>query len=683
MESEVRTLKPQSLDRGQRAQRVILAVGLAGSCGILEWLLRLGWRGDGDAGALVAIGVAYPVFGLVIGVLASANRRICQSRPTLLLAVPVILLLLNSTRGLDSFLESVLGIAALLVAGVVVSYIDRRGNSLAIDVVHRPEVWWGVMVAGLSLALAQAIGEQNYSTAKILALATPLTCAAVLVLGFVKLRRAYVFTAYVLALVGCAVVATRNNVPTLGSDSGSPDALPNLLLVTIDTLRADHLGAYAYQKARTPNLDAIAGHGQTFTQAIAPAYRTGPSHASILTGQLPEQHGVLRNLERLEESVETVVDLLRPEGYVSAAFPSGYTTEDSATGLPSRFDWYNDDLRSHLRWIPKRVTRLVLLHYGRRLLESVTGDDIVYPMYRPAAPTARVVNEWFVRNGDVPFFAWLHFYDPHLPYQSPPQYLEAAVRDYEGPVSGRWYDLSQLEVETITSSPDHVQQMLDLYDGEIAYVDDQLGEIMSVVRARSGERELITLVTSDHGESMGEHGLFWDRDLYDPTLRVPLIIASSEGAIGPPGIIEDQVRLIDIAPTILDLVGAPIPTSMEGRSVKGLIAGRAGGERSARSSFYPETNEDNRLPSFAVREDGWKLIWRQPGWLGDEFSEERYELFDLGDDGGELRDRASSLPAVVDRLRPAFGDVDLDRIEPKRKLSEEQRRRLRSLGYIR
>ncbi len=301
--------------------------------------------------------------------------------------------------------------------------------------------------------------------------------------------------------------------------------------------------------------------------------------------------------------------------------------KDSASGLPSRFDWYDDDLRSHLRWMPQSATRLVVLKYVHRMLRVATGDDIIFPMYRPAAPTARLVYEWLEKNGDPPFFMWLHFYDPHLPYQAPPRYVDESVRNHTGPVTGRWYDLSEAEVAAITSSPDHVQQMLDLYDAEIAYADEQLGEITSALRAQSGDRELITIVTADHGESMGEHGSYWGRDLYDPTLRVPLVIASSKGSFGPPGTIHDQVRLIDIAPTVLDLVGVSIPTSIQGRSLMSLILGRATEERAARSSFYPM--DTSKLPSFSVREGGWKVIWRQPGWLGDEFVEV-YRLRVLG-----------------------------------------------------
>ena len=347
----------------------------------------------------------------------------------------------------------------------------------------------------------QVFGDLSDNAGRLLAIAIPLVCFTMLAVGLVKLRGVYIFVSYALVLAGCALVTTRNDVPTLSPRTPGRADLPNVLLVTIDTLRADHVGAYGYQRARTPNLDTLAEYGQVFTQAIAPAYLTGPSHASILTGRLPEQHGVLRNAERLEEHTETLAELLRPKGYVSAAFPSGFTTEDSASGLPSRFDWYDDDLRSHLRWMPQSATRLVVLKYVHRMLRVATGDDIIFPMYRPAAPTARLVYEWLEKNGDPPFFMWLHFYDPHLPYQAPPRYVDESVRNHTGPVTGRWYDLSEAEVAAITSSPDHVQQMLDLYDAEIAYADEQLGEITSALRAQSGDRELITIVTADHGRA--------------------------------------------------------------------------------------------------------------------------------------------------------------------------------------
>ena len=291
---------------------------------------------------------------------------------------------------------------------------------------------------------------------------------------------------------------------------------PNVLLVTIDTLRADRLGCYG--GAPTPTLDALAARGVRFATAIAHAPLTGPSHASLLTGLTPLRHGVRDNgRSSLVATAPTLAEAFRGAGWRTVAFVSGFPL-DHRFGFDRGFESYDDRLP---RGSDRRRAAFV-----ERTAERTTAAALRW--LGTAAPSA-------------PWFLWVHYFDPHAPYEPPPEHAAH--------FPGR------------------------PYDGEVAFVDAQLGRLLQALEDGSAGRETLVLVTSDHGESLGEHGeethgVF----VYDATLRVPLVLA---GPGVPKGRVSQTVaRGIDVAPTLLALAGAPPLRGAEGRSLVPAFSGK-------------------------------------------------------------------------------------------------------------
>jgi arylsulfatase A-like enzyme/Tfp pilus assembly protein PilF len=392
----------------------------------------------------------------------------------------------------------------------------------------------------------------------------------------------------------------------------APNRDRNILLVTIDTLRADALGSYGGQAA-TPNLDALAAHGARFTFAHSHAVVTLVSHASILTGKYPYEHGIRDNTGyRLRPNEAPAATLLKARGFATAAFVGGFPL-DRRFGLTPGFDVYDD-----------RMTKT-----------GAPGEPA--ERERPADAVVKAALDW-IGAQQGPWFAWVHVYDPHEPYQPPGEF---ATR--------------------FASNP---------YLGEVSWTDAALGPLFD--RLRSLSRPTLVVVTGDHGESLGEHGerthsLF----AYEPTLHVPLLVAevSKETTATKGRVIDTPVRHVDVLPTILASAGAPAAGS--GSS---LIATIDAGRGEERPSYF-------EAMSAAVTR-GWAPL------RGVLVGREKYidlpivELYDLAADPGETTNaahtRAERARVMVETLRqfnvtpPARAQTETaDTIE-----------RLRSLGYI-
>jgi arylsulfatase A-like enzyme/tetratricopeptide (TPR) repeat protein len=403
---------------------------------------------------------------------------------------------------------------------------------------------------------------------------------------------------FVVAAAGTALLVAR------------PRPRPNVLLVTIDTLRADRLGCYGYSAAATPVLDALAARGVRFTTAIAHAPLTAPSHASILTGLLPLGHGVRDNGSfALPPSGTTLAEAFRDAGYCTAAFVSGFPL-DHRFGFARGFDTYDD-----------------------RLLRGRASRQAPY-VERTAAEVTRAAVDW-IRGAQAPWFAWVHYFDPHAPYEPP------------GDLAARF-----------AGSP---------YDGEIAFVDRELGRLLDAAQATS----TLVLVTSDHGESLGEHGeathgVF----VYDATLRVPWVMAG-------PGIPRGRVspvvaRGIDVAPTLLDYAGLRVPPALPGRPLRPAADGREMEDAPA----YAES-------LFCRLNLGWAALhaWRTARWKLVEAP--RPELYDLGSDPGESRDVSASRAEDAQALRSALRwALEAQPPEASSTPGPDVRERLRALGYL-
>jgi choline-sulfatase len=390
--------------------------------------------------------------------------------------------------------------------------------------------------------------------------------------------RLRVFLACSAALVigGC-----RKHEPPVAA----PTSRPNVLLVTIDTLRADHLGCYGRAAAATPTLDALAGRGVRFATAVAHVPLTGPSHASILTGRTPLRHGFRDNGGYvIPAEAPTAADDFRRAGYQTAAFVSGFPL-DRRFGFDRGFETYDDHLPKGND--PRRTP------YVERFADATT-DAALRWLARPA-------------TGTSPFFLWVHYYDPHAPYE-PPGAL----------------------AERFRSSP---------YDGEIAFVDSQLARLLAALDGNGQLARTLVLVTADHGESLGEHGegthgLF----VYDATLKVPWIMAGPGLAAGR--VAPTVARGIDVLPTLLDYAGLALPPGIEGRSLRPAADGREMADAPAYSESLYAEREFGWAPLHAWRTERFKLI-----------EAPRPELYDLQADAGEQSNRVADMPERAAELR--------------------------------
>jgi len=352
-----------------------------------------------------------------------------------------------------------------------------------------------------------------------------------------------ILTVAATTLLGVAAIATD-----------SPKAAPpDVYLVTVDTLRADHVHCYGDEKIATPAIDSLAEAGIRFSQAFTPSPITNTSHTTILTGLLPGVHGVTDFGIPLAASHPTWAELLSKRGYHSAAFIGAVILDSKslAPGLDRGFDFYDNfpqHPRTKQRW--GRVER--------------RGTEVV-----------QHAESWLTAHPHGPHFLWVHLYDPHDPYEPP--------APYSATYKGR------------------------LYDGEIAYADSALGNFLSYLKTRGWYQNALIIVVGDHGEGLGEHheethGIF----LYDSTTHVPLIVKLPWQATTKK-VVEAQVRTTDILPTVLDLLGVPPPARLDGESLKPYFAGTETASRTA----LGETDYPLRFgwsPLRSVRRGGFKFI---------------------------------------------------------------------------
>lgn len=415
----------------------------------------------------------------------------------------------------------------------------------------------------------------------------------------------------------------------LACSPGPASPRPNLLLLTLDTTRADALGSYGETPSKTPRLDALAAESLRFTQAITTAPYTGPAHASMLSGLVPPRHGLRDFLgQSLPGSVDTLAEILRRAGYETAAFLSAYVL-DPRYGLNQGFDTYESVAP------PRR---------GRRFSR------------RPGGVTAGLAEDWLRgRSGDAPFFLWIHLFDPHHPYEAPPAFRAPLPADPRAAVRQRYLE-------------------------EVRYMDSVLGGIFDSLAALGLWDDLIVVAVGDHGEMLGERGLAPGTHspvLYDTTLRVPLLLRAP-GRVEP-GVEDRQVSVVDVFPTLLGLAGQPVPPGIDGMrlDVPEASRPRAAYSETLYASFPERAAPGEELAS--LRYAGWKLL------MGPD----REELYDLRADPQESRNLASSQPdrvaSLSSRLRAAAGGDRARAAAPLQLSPEEQREhreRLRELGYV-
>jgi arylsulfatase A-like enzyme/Flp pilus assembly protein TadD len=430
-------------------------------------------------------------------------------------------------------------------------------------------------------------------------------------------------------------------------DAAAPRPL-NVLLITIDTLRADHLGCYGDHEARTPEIDRLAAGGVVFENAVTVVPVTLPSHASIMTGAYPASHGVHNNGSyRLGDGATTLAGILHERGYRTAAVVAGYPLA-ARFGLAQGFDSYDDRLP------PERERQI-----GYR--------------EKPAADVSRAGLEFLDRTAGgssaaggqaSPFLLWLHFFDPHAPYAPPEPY-----------------------VSQFAGRP---------YDGEIAYVDAEVGRVLERVRRPDLAANTLVVLMSDHGEGLGEHGE-WTHGvfLYDSTLRVPLLM-SLPGTLPAGWRIGALARSIDVLPTVLGELHVPVPATVQGESLLPLIeeGGSANGTVSnGMAGVHRDAADRIALAETDVPQEnyGWSALRSIREGPLKFIRAPRPELYDLATDARETHDRsaesapdAARLAADLDsRFAAAAAAAGAASPPGERQEPDEQtRENLQSLGYV-
>lgn len=418
---------------------------------------------------------------------------------------------------------------------------------------------------------------------------------------------------------------------------GASHDRPNVILISIDTLRADHLSCYGYSRQTSPNIERLASDAVLFDTAIAQAPWTLPSHMSIFTALYASHHGVSTRGDRLARRFTTLTEILKNAGYRNAAFTGGAYVSES---------------------------------YGYQ------GFDLFRSRRESVAETFSKALSWLKANADKgPFFLFLHTYEVHVPYDPPSEYDRFSDRYYDGIVDveghmGKYY--KDIRSEMTDEDLDYV---IGKYDGEILFVDTVMGRLLDEIEARGLIESTIIVFTSDHGENFHHPGApIGHHSFYEPVVRIPLLIRAPGLPRGV--VVEQQVESIDIMPTILELVGLPAIPS-DGVSLVDLIRT---GNYDQGFAFSEQTREREGLPDYydqMVRNETWKLISRR--------LDEEIEFFDLVTDPDE---RTNLFPESLELAEPLIRagrrlrSSRLKESTPALKEDARLREELKALGYL-
>jgi arylsulfatase A-like enzyme len=581
----------------------------------------------------------------------------------------------------------VLGLVACALGGLLgLVAAAAFGGLLALRLREDPDPWTalcaGLVAASLTawhlIPLATVlIGDQDRWLAGVCFLLGPVGIGGVVTLhGRYGLRKAasrelpprlsWLKTALLVsgAVVGAAALAGSS------VDYGSARAVStdtSVLLITVDTLRKDHVSTGEAGAVPTPNLQALAARGVVFDNAITPLPETAPAHAAMLTGRHPARLGMRSNSSRLARGVPMVQEQLAREGYATGAFLSSFAL-DSRTGLDQGFQAYDDDFFPMVRGLAEvRLARLGIRAFMR------LGDPLqIRPLLeRSADETCARALRWVDQVGQRPFFLWVHLFEPHSPYETHDG-SKAAVDHAAILAQEPGYSYTQEEEDALRA----------LYAGEVAHTDQIIGDFLDRMKQVAGDRSLAIVFTSDHGEMLGEHRIMFNHHgIWDETIKVPLIIVPPDDAHAGK-VVAAQVRLMDLSNTILSLVkmdpmeeteSADLTRFFTGdldRDLGSLLMGRTG-----RSLEHGTLFGYRAARQGAVRNgENLKYIW-QPD-AGTE------GLYDLVVDPGEQADISASQPAATAALRAQIEEEVGGLRAPIDDLDQDAKDRLRALGYL-
>ena len=581
-----------------------------------------------------------------------------------------------STAGFFALIALVIDVFLMLIGSFVVGsliFITRKASKRARSFGHWQPIAHFVLIWGALSYLCVGIiysyytfGSEKlkfYTGVASLSLLVPISLVIVWLLSLLVRRFGkavptiiWIFVCVILVSVTVPNYLRYRSERTVDMDLPTKrvDRVPHILFVTIDTLRADHLACYGNKVVKTPVLDALADDGCLFEAAFAQAPTTTPSHCSIMTSTYVARNEALNGCA-MKPGLPTLAEILRANGYKTGAFVSATTVRSTNSGLHRGFDYYEDSISAQTTIFRHDEYQFILLAYlFVRLQHSQIPGYVV---------TERALS-WLERQEQEPFFLWLHYFDPHDPYDAPSPYKDM----YNGKVD-----------------PD-LPCVLERsrYAGEITYTDSQLGHVLKVLKDKGLYDEMLIIVTSDHGEAFGEsHGDITEYKhghyLYDTTQHVPLIVKMP--IVRQAGRrIKEVVELIDLAPTVVDYLQAKQPKSFQGSSLLDLLEGEhhsvpkiAYSERTIRLPSVGQFPEYPRM--MAMRNSQIKYICEAGG--------QGQELYDIVSDPAETTNLFLDRPELAKEcygwIKDSIGDpgqASIPSFDPK--IIEE----LKSLGYI-
>jgi arylsulfatase A-like enzyme/Flp pilus assembly protein TadD len=438
--------------------------------------------------------------------------------------------------------------------------------------------------------------------------------------GKLRQKNRHWFVKWMIAAGMCAIVG----IGIMVSKKSRPrqfQAIDNVLIITLDTTRADRIGAYGYRQARTPNIDRFAEQGILFENAYSPVPLTLPAHCSLFTGTYPPSHQVRNNGNyALARQVQTLAETLLDHKFQTAAFISSFVL-DSRFGLNQGFETFDDHL-------------------------TAPGKIKLYSTERRAEETFLVFSSWLEHRRAGRFFVWIHFYDPHFPYTPPEPFASQ-----------------------FSNNP---------YDGEIAYMDQAVGKVFARLQETGALEQTLIVLVGDHGEAFGEHGEFGHQIFcYQENLRIPLILyANDQSKNGWK--MKQQTNLVDVMPTILDILGIPIPSSIQGESLLPLIRDDRTENEGKRDIYFESRFPYENMGCAAIS----GLLHGRFKWIDLPKS----ELYDVVNDPKEKSNLILPKNILAREMKRRFDDLRKKISEPSfdstRRLSPAEMKRLETLGYL-
>jgi len=438
----------------------------------------------------------------------------------------------------------------------------------------------------------------------------------------------------------------------------------NILLFTIDTLRADHVSSYGYFQKTTPTIDLLASQGVVFTNAFSQIPHTPPSHWSIFTGLYPYKHGKFFPHDN-GTGLVTLPSILKENGYVTA----GFVSSKMLRGFAKEFDYFN----------------------GREEQKDYKG-----PIMKQANETTKSVLSWLENHSSEKFFLWVHYFDPHSPYKPPKEY------DLYNYSEDPHYSEQRYEQEGL--SGDKIRNDIAKYDGEIRFTDENIRIVLEKIKELGLEDKTLIILLSDHGECFGEHNfsdfgyenkkpcVFHGKTLYDEEIHIPLIIKNPKSNIK--GRVQNVVETIDILPTILDVLNISTGIKTDGRSLVPLVENK----KFSKNYILAQTRPRRGRFAVAVRTDEWKFVVMRPSEidLNKDVAEQEGKftnftgtekttggikkfLFRIGE--GERKNFFQTNPLVVENLEKILDDAFFTTLGTG-SVDEDTERLLRSLGYM-